>query len=105
MCLQSSGAGRNGMLVDDEDAEESHLLLLLADKTKVRLPLAKLMGNQQEGVELRYATDFLLKAGDIAKLKSSLVTDIRVGMKVNTFDFKVETGAAGLLQQALSCID
>ncbi len=84
--------------------EESHLLLLLEDNSKLKLPLAKLMGNQAEGVELRYATDFLLREKDIQRLKKYKITDIRVGMKVNSFDISLEKSAAKILRDYFGCM-
>lgn len=86
------------------DAEgDSHLLLLLEDNSNLKLPLAKLMGNQAEGIELRYAIDFLLKETDIQRLKTYKITDIRVGMKVNSFDMTLENSAAKILRDYFDC--
>lgn len=82
----------------------NQLILLLENKEKIKLPLADLMRNVEDKVEFRYATDFVLKESTIALLKQYRITDIRVGMKNNTFDVHLREGAAGMLMDALECI-
>ncbi|WMX13403.1 hypothetical protein [Aureispira sp. CCB-E] len=83
----------------------NQLILLLENKEKIKLPLADLMRNVEDKVEFRYATDFVLKESTIALLKQYRITDIRVGMKNNTFDVHLREGAAGMLMDALECIE
>ncbi len=88
------------------DSDNSNKLILLLDnKEKLTLPLAKLMNNQNDKVEFRYATDFVLFEDDIALLKQHKITDIRVGMNNNTFDMELEENASEMLKEAMSCID
>ena len=63
------------------------------------------MGNQAEGVELRYAIDFSLTNGDIKQLKINQIRGIRVAMKVNTFDITLEKSAAKILLDYFNCMD
>ncbi len=88
---------------DTED--KSHVVLLLDNKKRIKLPLAQLMGNQAEGVELRYAIDFSLTNGDIKQLKINQIRGIRVAMKVNTFDITLEKTAAKILLDYFNCMD
>lgn len=83
----------------------SELVLLLDNKKKITLPLAELMQNVKDKVEFRYATDFVLMEEDLALLKKHRVTDMRVGMKNNTFDVELEQDAAEMLMESMSCID
>jgi len=83
----------------------NHLILLLENKEKIKLPLAELMRNQEDKVEFRYATDFVLKAEYLDLLKEHKITDIRVGMKNNTFDIHLREGAATQLMAALGCVE
>ena len=69
------------------------------------LPLAKLMNNQKDRVEFRYATDFVLFQEDIDILKKHRITAINVGMKNNTFDMQIEESAADRLMQSFHCIE
>jgi len=84
--------------------QESHLMILLENGTKVKLKVAQLMGNQEEGIEFRYAIDFILKAADIRMLKQSSIKALRVAMKSNSFDVNVESDAARVLKNSLDCI-
>jgi len=84
---------------------KSKLVLLLDNKKRLTLPLAKLMNNQNDKVELRYATDFVLFEEDIAILKKHRITDIRVGMNNNTFDMRLEENASEMLMESMGCID
>lgn len=83
----------------------NHLILLLENKEKIKLPLAELMRNGEGRIEFRYATDFSLRAEHLELLKEHKITDIRVGMKSNTFDVHVREGAATQLMDALTCIE
>ena len=87
----------------DQD-QESHLMILLENGTKVKLKVAQLMGNQEEGIEFRYAIDFILKAADLRILKKSYIKALRVAMKSNSFDVNVESDAAKVLKNSLDCI-
>ena len=89
----------------NDDKSDSHLVVLLENNTKLKLPMATLMSNQAESVELRYAIDFELDKASINQLKKSNITDIRVAMKVNTFDIGVEKNTAVLLRKKIACID
>ncbi|MGH1334785.1 MAG: hypothetical protein ACRBFS_01560 [Aureispira sp.] len=88
-----------------DNSGESHVILLLDNKEKVKLPLANLMRNQEDKVEFRYATDFVLTDANFALLKAQEITDIRVGMKSNTFDVHLREGAAAQLVSSLECIE
>lgn len=88
-----------------DKSSNSELILLLENKQKVVLPLADLMKNVEEKVEFRYATDFVLMEDDIQLLQKYAITDIRVGMKNNTFDVHLEQGAAEMLKNSLDCVN
>ncbi len=88
-----------------DKSTRNHLVLLLENKEKIKLPLAKLMRNQDDKIEFRYATDFLLKAEQLSLLKEHKITDIRVGMKKNSFDMHLREGAGALLIDALNCVE
>lgn len=87
----------------DNDSE-SKLILLLDNKQRITLPLADLMRNMEDKVELRYATDFVLSPRHIAILEKHRITDIRVGMKKNTFDIKIKESVGKVLMETLDCI-
>lgn len=89
----------------NDSKDDNHIIVLLDNKKRLKLPLAQLMGNQADGVELRYATDFILSERDIKLLKVQQVKAIRVAMKVNTFDIKVEKSAAKILLDYFNCMD
>lgn len=88
-----------------DNSSRNHLILLLDNKERIKLPLANLMKNQEDKVEFRYATDFVLDAQAIQLLKTHEITDIRVGMKNNTFDIEVMEGAGALIQESVGCIE
>jgi hypothetical protein len=88
-----------------DKTSRNHLVLLLENKEKIKLPLAKLMRNVDDKIELRYATDFVLKAEHLELLKEHKITDIRVGMRKNSFDIHLREGAATLLMDALGCVE
>jgi hypothetical protein len=84
---------------------KSKLVLLLDNKQKVTLLLFKLMNNQSDKIEFRYATDFVLFEEDIVLLKKYKVTDIRVGMNNNTFDMRLDEDASEMLMESMGCIE
>jgi hypothetical protein len=86
-------------------SDQNHLILLLENKQRIQLPLANLMRNQEDKIEFRYSTDFVLSQADAALLKQYKITDIRVGMKSNTFDVHLRPGAAARLIEALGCVE
>lgn len=88
-----------------DNSNRNHLILLLDNKEKVKLPLANLMRNQENKVEFRYATDFVLTEANAALLRIHEITDIRVGMKNNTFDIHLREGAGAQLVKALQCVE
>lgn len=88
-----------------DNSARNQLILLLDNKEKIKLPLADLMRNQADKVEFRYATDFVLKDANFALLQEHKITDIRVGMKNNTFDIHLRDGAAGMLMDATGCVE
>lgn len=90
---------------DEESEDGSKLILLLDNEKQLELPLAKLMNNQREKIEFRYASDFILEASDVKILKKHCITDIRVAMKNNNFDMTLEEDGAKLLQDSFGCID
>lgn len=90
---------------DGESEDGSKLILLLDNKQQLELPLAKLMNNQREKVEFRYASDFVLDALAIQKLKKHSITDIRVALKNNNFDMQLQAAAAKNLKESFDCID
>lgn len=88
-----------------DKSSRNHLVLLLENGEKIKLPLAQLMRNGESKIEFRYATDFVLRAEHLQLLKKHKITDIRVGMKNNTFDVHVREGASAQLMDAIGCID
>jgi hypothetical protein len=88
-----------------DKSSRNHVVLLLDNKEKIKLPLAKLMRGGDGKMEFRYATDFVLRDKNLELLKEHKITDIRVGMKNNTFDVHVREGAAAQLKDALSCVE
>lgn len=88
-----------------DKSSRNHLVLLLENGEKIKLPLAKLMRNQDDKIEFRYATDFVLKSEHFKLLQEHKITDIRVGMKNNTFDMHIRDGAATLLMDVLGCVE
>ncbi|MCP4442483.1 MAG: hypothetical protein GY810_26555 [Aureispira sp.] len=90
---------------DGESEEGSKLILLLDNNERLELPLARLMNNQREKVEFRYASDFVLDASDIKTLKTHRITDIRVAMKNNNFDIELDKYGAGQLRDSFGCIE
>ena len=89
----------------NDSKDNNHIIVLLENKKRLKLPLAQLMGNQADGVELRYATDFMLTEKDIKQLEMHQIRAIRLAMKVNTFDITVEKSAAKILLDYFNCID
>lgn len=87
-----------------DKSTRNHLILLLDNKEKIKLPLADLMRNADDKIEFRYTADFKLKAEHMELLQQHKITDIRVGMKKNTFDVHLREGAATQLMEAITCI-
>lgn len=85
--------------------KSSKLVLLLENNERITLRLSDLMRNMEDKVELRYATDFVLRADDIEQLKMHTVTDIRVAMRNNKFDMELEEDAAISLKESFHCIE
>lgn len=88
-----------------DNSSRNHLILLLENKERIKLPLANLMKNQEDKVEFRYATDFVLDYQDLQLLKEYEITDIRVGMKNNTFDIELMEGAGALVKESVGCVE
>lgn len=83
----------------------SKLVLLLENNERITLRLDDLMRNMDDKVELRYATDFVLKPKDIELLKQYTITDMRVAMRSNTFDVKLDQDAARSFRENFHCIE